>query len=333
MNLFKKYCYFVAFVGIAFSICSGVNAQDLAGNYPSKTIMLIVPYAPGGSSDTRARQIAAKMSVILGKTIVVENKPGASGNIGTDYVAKANPDGYVIGVGNLAPLAVNKALYPKLSYDPANDLTPIGLIEKGPLILVVSNEKSSFKTLGDLLAWGRANPGALNFASAGSGGSFHLAGELLVDMTGIPMTHIPYKGGGPAMTDLLAGNVSFMFEMVPASLPYLKSSPPKVRALAVATEKRMPLLPDVPTFAEQGFKGMEISNWFGLIAPKGTPKPIINKLNQALNRALQDPEIAERITSQGNILGTSSPEAFAAFISSESTRWSRIVRDSKIEAN
>jgi tripartite-type tricarboxylate transporter receptor subunit TctC len=236
-------------------------------------------------------------------------------------------------MGNLAPLAVNKALYRKLPYDPVSDLVPIGLIEKGPLVLVVANEKSSFKTLNDLLAWGRANPGALNFASAGSGGSFHLAGELLIDMTGIPMTHIPYKGGGPAMTDLLAGNVSFMFEMVPASLPYLKSNPQKVRALAVATAKRMPLLPDVPTFAEQGLKGMEISNWFGLVAPKGTPKPIVNKLNQALNKALQDPEISEKITSQGNIIGAGSPEAFAAFIALESARWSRIVRENKIEAN
>lgn len=301
--------------------------------YPTKTIVMVVPYAAGGSSDTRARQVAAKMGQILGKPIVVENRPGAAGNIGTDYIAKANPDGYVIGIGNLAPLAVNKAMFAKLPYDPATDITPIGLIEKGPLVLLVSGQKSNFKSLGDLLAWGRSNPGKLNYASAGAGGSFHLAGELLEDATSIPMVHVPYKGGGPATTDMLAGNVHFMFDMIPASLPYVKGNPPKARALAVAAEKRMALMPDVPTFVEQGFKGLEVSNWFGLIAPKGTPKAVVTKLNDALNKSLLDPELSERITSQGNLVGAGTPEAFASFIAAESARWSRIVREKKIQAD
>jgi tripartite-type tricarboxylate transporter receptor subunit TctC len=314
-------------------LTNAVWAQNAEIAYPSKNITLIVPYAPGGSSDTRARQIASKMSQILGKSIIVENKPGAAGNIGTEYIAKANPDGHVIGIGNLAPLAVNKALFPKLAFDPATDITPIGMIERGPLVLLVSGQKSDFKSLNELLAWGRSNQGRLNYASAGPGGAFHLAGELLEDATSISMVHVPYKGGGPATTDMLAGNVHFMFDMIPAALPYIKGNAPKARALAVATDKRIALMPDVPTFAEQGIKGLEVSNWFGLIAPKGTPKSIVNKLNDALNKSLLDPEISERITSQGNLLGVGTPDAFASHIAAETTRWGRIVREKKIQAD
>lgn len=321
------------FFTIAAMTVASVWAQGSESSYPSKTIVMVVPYSAGGSSDTRARQVAAKMGQFLGKSIVVENRPGAAGNIGTDYIAKASPDGHVIGIGNLAPLAVNKAMFAKLPYDPATDITPVGLIEKGPLVLLVSGQKSDFKSLGDLLAWGRANPGKLNYASAGAGGAFHLAGELLEDATNIPMVHVPYKGGGPATTDMLAGNVHFMFDMIPASLPYVKGNPPKARALAVASEKRMALMPDVPTFAEQGVKGLEVSNWFGLIAPKGTPKAIVTKLNDALNKSLLDPELSERITSQGNLVGAGTPEAFASFIAAESARWGRIVREKKIQAD
>jgi tripartite-type tricarboxylate transporter receptor subunit TctC len=308
-------------------------AQTAAASFPSRPITMVVPYAAGGSSDTRARQLAAKMSTYLGQPIVVENRPGAGGNIGTDYIAKANPDGHVIGIGNLAPLTVNKALFRKMPFDPATDLTPVALIEKGPLVLVVSGEKSPYKSLAELLAYGKANPGKLSYASAGTGGSFHLAGELLEDATGVQMLHVPYKGGAPATTDMLAGTVSFMFDMVPASLPYLKSNPPKARALAVATSKRLPQLPNVPTFAELGVKDFEVSNWFGVVAPKGTPAPVVAKLNDAVNRALKEPDIADLITSQGNVVGGGSPEAFAGFIAAESARWGRIVREKKIQAD
>jgi tripartite-type tricarboxylate transporter receptor subunit TctC len=212
-------------------------------------------------------------------------------------------------------------------------VTPIALIEKGPLVLVVSAERSPIRSLAELVAAGKAKPGSLSYASAGNGGSFHLAGELLEDATGVKMLHVPYKGGGPATTDMLAGTVSFMFDMVPASLPYLKSNPPKARALAVATDKRLPQLPDVPTFAELGYKGFEVSNWFGVIAPKGTPPAIVAKLNEAVNRALKDPEIAERITSQGNVVGGGTPEAFASFIASESARWGKVIREKNIRAD
>ncbi|MCG2591462.1 tripartite tricarboxylate transporter substrate binding protein [Ramlibacter sp. XY19] len=301
--------------------------------FPSRTITMVVPYAPGGSSDTRARQVAGKMATLLGVPVVVDNKPGAAGNIGTDFIAKANPDGHVIGIGNLAPLAVNKYLFNKMNFDAATDVTPIALIEKGPLVLLVSADKSPFKSFADVVAYGKANPGKLSYASAGTGGSFHLAGELLEDATGVPMLHVPYKGGGPATTDLLAGNVSFMFDMVPASLPYAKANPPKARALAVANDKRLPQFPDVPTFAELGIKGLEVSNWFGVIAPKGTPAAVVAKLNDAVNRALKDPELAERITSQGNVIGGGSAEEFGRFIAAESARWGKVIKEKKIQAD
>ncbi|HEY1227293.1 MAG TPA: tripartite tricarboxylate transporter substrate binding protein [Ramlibacter sp.] len=312
---------------------AGALAQTASAPFPSKTITMIVPYAPGGSSDTRARQVASKMATILGVSVIVDNKPGAAGNIGTDAIAKATADGHVIGIGNLAPLTVNRHLFAKMPFDAATDLAPIALIEKGPLVLLVSSDKSPFKSFGDLVAYGKANPGKLTYASAGTGGAFHLAGELLSAETRVPMLHIPYKGGGPATTDLLAGTVSFMFDMVPSALPYAKANPPKARVLAVANEKRLPQFPDVPTLGELGVKGMEMSNWFGVVAPKGTPPAVVAKLNDAVNRALKDPELADRITSQGNLVGGGTPEEFARFIAAESARWGKVIKERNIRAD
>jgi len=307
-----------------------VLAQDAAKDYPAKVITLVVPYAAGGSSDTRARQVAEKIGGYLGKTVIIDNKPGAGGNIGTEYIARAVPDGYTIGIGNFAPLAVNKALFPKLGYDPAKDLVPVILLERGPLVMVVSADKSPLKSFKDFEQYAKSNSGKVTYASAGSGGSFHLAGEMLEDAVGAKMIHVPYKGGGPATNDLIAGTVDFMFDMLPASLGYLKSSPPRMRALAVATPQRLPQLPDVPTFAELGHKDMEMSNWFGIVAPKGTPPAIVAKLNQAINRALKDPELAQRITAAGNLVGGGTPEEFGAFIAEESRRWTKVIKDKNI---
>lgn len=307
------------------------HAQDAARDYPSKTITLIVPYAAGGSSDVRARQIAQKLAVYFGQSVIVDNKPGANGNIGTNAIAKAVPDGYTIGLGNLAPLAVNKTLLPNTPFDPATDLVPVILLEKGPLVLVVNADKSPYKSLADLVSALKAAPGKMSYASAGSGGSFHLAGEMFKSSVGASAVHIPYRGGGPATNDLLAGQVDYMFDMVPAALGYLKSSPPKLRPLAVANDKRLPSLPDVPTFAELGVKEMEISNWFGIVAPKGTPKPIVDKLNQAINRALQEPDLVQRITAPGNVVGGGDAKAFGDFVSAESNRWSKLIRDKGIK--
>jgi tripartite-type tricarboxylate transporter receptor subunit TctC len=308
-------------------------AQDAAKDYPNKPITLIVPYAAGGSSDTRARQLGEKLQKIFGKPVIVENKAGGNGNIGTDFVARAAPDGYTIGIGNFAPLTVNKALSAKLSYDPKTDLVPVVLIERGPVVLLVSNDKSPYKTAQELIAAGKAKPGKMSYASAGSGGAYHLAGEMFNVATGSSNVHIPYKGGGPATNDLLGGTVDYMFDMAPAALGYVKATPPKMRALAVASDKRLPALPDVPTFAELGIKDMEISNWFGIIAPKGTPPAIITKLNQAFNQALKEPDLEQRITQQGNLVGGGSPQDFAKFIDAESARWTKLIKERNIHAD
>ncbi|TFY97700.1 Bug family tripartite tricarboxylate transporter substrate binding protein [Ramlibacter humi] len=309
----------------------GAWAQTPA-SYPGKPITLIVPYAAGGSSDVRARQVGQKIAAYLGQSVVVDNKPGGNGNIGTAAIAKAAPDGYTIGVGNLAPLTVNRTLLPQATpFDPAIDLMPVALLERGPLVLVVNADKSPHKTLPELMAALKARPGQMSYASAGSGGAFHLAGEMFKSVTGTSSTHIPYRGGSQAANDLLAGQVDYMFEMLPSVMPYLKSSPAKMRALAVAHEKRLPSLPDVPTFAELGIRDMEISNWFGIVAPKGTPRPVIDKLNQAINRALQDPDISQRITTPGNVVGGGTPEDFAALVGSETKRWSALIRDKGIK--
>lgn len=307
-------------------------AQEAAANYPSKPITLIVPYAAGGSSDARARQVAEKISRYLGQQVVVDNKPGGNGNIGTGMIARAAPDGYTIGMGNLAPLTVNRTLMPQTTpFDPTTDLVPVVLLERGPLVLVVNQEKSPYRNLKDLVAAMKNSPGRMSYASAGSGGSFHLAGELFKANAGVFSVHIPYRGGGPAINDLLAGQVDYMFEMLPSAMPYLKSTPARMRPLAVAHERRLPSLPDVPTFAELGIPGMEISNWFGIVAPKGTPKPIIDKLNQAINRALQEPDLAQRITAPGNVVGGGSPENFATLIMSETERWARLIKEKGIK--
>lgn len=308
----------------------GVHAQDAAKDYPSKVITLVVPYAAGGSSDTRARQVAEKIAGYLGKPVIVDNKPGAGGNIGTEFISRAAPDGHTIGIGNFAPLSVNKALFPKLGYDPAKDLVPVVLLEKGPLVLLVSADKSPYKDFKQFQAFAKANVGKVSYASAGSGGAYHLAGEILEDSMGTKLIHVPYRGGGPAVNDLIAGTVDFMFDMAPASLPYLTSSPARMRALAVATDKRLPQLPDVPTFAELGVKDMEMSNWFGIIAPKGTPDAIVMKLNQAINRALKEPDLSQRITSSGNFIGGGTPAEFKSFIDSESRRWTKIIKEKDI---
>lgn len=319
-----------AFTAAALAWPSPSVAQGAAA-YPSKTITLIVPYAAGGSSDTRARQLGEKLATLLGKPVVVDNKPGGNGNIGTDAIARAVPDGHTIGIGNFAPLAVNRHLFPKLPFDPQRDLVPVALIEKGPLVLVVSQDKSRHKTLQELLAASKAAPGKLSFASAGSGGAFHLAGEMLDIVSGTDAVHIPYRGGGPATNDLLGGTVDYMFDMVPAAMGYLKSTPPRMRALAVASDKRLASLPEVPTFAEQGLKGMEISNWFGIVAPKGTPEAVVARLNEAINQALKEPDLARRITEPGNLIGGGSAAEFAAFIAAESARWGQLIRERGIK--
>lgn len=302
-----------------------VQAQD---KYPSKPITWVCPYAAGGNADSRSRQVAKAMSAILGQPIIIDNKAGAGGNIGTEVIARAKPDGYTIGMGNFAPLAVNHALFKKLNFDPANDIVPIGLIEKGPLILMVRND-SPYKSVKDIVSAAKANPGKLSYASGGIGGSHHLSGALLENAAGIDLIHAPYKSGAAGATDLMGGQVQMMFEQMYSAMPAIKGG--RLRALAITSKTRSPLLPDLPTMAEQGFPAIEVLNWQGLIAPKGISPELVKTLNAALNKALQDPEVKEKILSQGNEMGGGTPEVFAALIKAEAPRWGKVVRDAKIE--
>jgi tripartite-type tricarboxylate transporter receptor subunit TctC len=311
--------------GVALFASHAVFAQS---NYPNKPINFIVPYGAGGGADSRSRQIAQKMSVILKQPIIVDNKPGAGGNIGTEYISRAAPDGYTIGMGNFAPMAVNKTLFGNLRYDPETDITPIVLIEKGPLVLVV-NPNSPYKTVQDIVAAAKAKPGVLTFSSGGIGGSHQLSAELFKQSAGIDMIHVPYKSGSAGLTDLMAGNVTMMFDQMYSAMPSIKAD--KLRPIAITSKKRSPLLPNIPTFAEAGYPKVEVLNWQGLIAPKGTPKAIIDKLNAAANEALKDPQLRELMLSQGNEIGGGTPADFAALIKSESTKWSTVVKTANIK--
>jgi len=304
---------------------SSAQAQN---TYPSKSINLVVPYGAGGSADSRSRQLAQKMSVILKQPIVIDNKPGAGGNIGTEFVARAAPDGYTIGMGNFAPLAVNKTLFGTLRYDPETALSPIILVEKGPLILVV-NPNSQYKTIQDIVTAAKAKPGTLTFSSGGIGGSHQLSAELFMQNAGIQMIHVPYKSGSAALTDLMAGNVDMMFDQMYSAVPSIRAD--KLRAIAITSKKRSPLFPNLPSFAELGYPKVEVLNWQGFIAPAGTPKPIIDTLNKAANEALKDPQLRELMLSQGNEIGGGTPADFAALIKSEAAKWSAVVKAGNIK--
>ena len=311
---------------IFLSVFCGVSFAQ--SNYPSKPINFIVPYGAGGSADSRSRQIAQKMSVILKQPIIVDNKPGAGGNIGTEAIVRAAPDGYTIGMGNFAPMSVNKTLFGNLRYDPEVDLTPIILIEKGPLVLVV-NPNSPYKSVQDIVAAAKAKPGALTFSSGGIGGSHQLSAELFEQNAGIQMIHVPYKSGSAALTDLMGGNVDLMFDQMYSAVPSIKAD--KIRPLAITSKKRSPLLPNVPSFTELGYLKVEVLNWQGLIAPKGVPKATIDKLNAAANEALKDPQLRQLMLSQGNEVGGGSPAEFASLIKSESAKWSAVVKTANIK--
>ncbi len=323
MIAMKKFRIFILCVTLLTGAFA--NAQT---NYPTKPITLVVPYGAGGSADSRSRQLAQKMSLILKQPIVIENKPGAGGNIGTEFVAKAAPDGYTIGMGNFAPLAVNKTLFGNLRYNPETDLAPIILIEKGPLILVV-NPNSQYKTIQDIVAAAKAKPGTLTFASGGIGGSHQLSAELFMQNADIRMIHVPYKSGSAAATDLMAGNVDMMFEQMYAAAPNIRAD--KLRPIAITSKKRSPLFPDIPSFAELGYPKVEVLNWQGFIAPAKTPKPIIDQLNKAANEALKDQQLRDLMLAQGNEIGGGSPEDFAMLIKSESTKWSAVVKAGNIK--
>ncbi len=298
-------------------------AQAPAG----KPITLVVSFAAGGNNDIRARQLGVEVARLLGQSVIVDNKPGASGNIGHEFVARAVADGSVLGIGAMGPLAVNASVYPKLAFDPVKDFTPIVLIEKAPLVLVTRADKP-YKTLADLVAAAKARPGQLSIGNAGPGGAHHLSGELFKQQAGIDLLAVPYKGGGPAANALLAGETDVMFEQTYAALPSIQAG--KTRPLAVTSDKRLPSLPGVPTMAELGFPKATVSNWLGLVGPKGLPAATVKRLNEAFNTALAQPEMKARITGPGNEAGGGTPEQFAAFIAEEQRKWAQVVKTAGI---
>jgi tripartite-type tricarboxylate transporter receptor subunit TctC len=298
---------------------TGAWAQD----YPSRPVTLIVPYAAGGGNDVMARIVAEKMSRSLGQQIVIENKGGAGGSIATRQVAKAAPDGYTLGLGGTGTHAINPTLYPNVGYDPRKDFAPVGLIATSALVVLV-NTSVPATTIGELIALARRDPGKLNYASAGVGSGIHLGAELFATMAGVKLTHIPYKGSAPALTDLVGGHVAIYFSSLPPAIALIREG--KVRALAVTGPQRSALLPDLPTVAEAALPGYESVLHYGIVAPAGTPRPIVEKLNAAMQAALAEADVRERIIADGAEPLPGTPEDYAADIDREETKWSKVVR-------
>ena len=318
---------------LAASLVLGGHAwaqAPAAGDWPAKPVRWVVPFPPGGAMDAIARTLGDKAGKALGQSFVIENKAGAGGNIGADLVAKAPADGYTIMITSIG-MATNKPLYGKLSYDPVRDFAPVSLLAVVPNVLVTNATQPDIKSVGDLIAAARKAPGQLSYASAGNGTSIHLAGEMFTALTGTDMLHVPYKGSGPAVADLLGGQVNYMFDSITSARPHLQSG--KLRALAVTTARRSRTLPDVPTLAEAGVPGYEVSPWFAVFAPAGTPKPVIDKLNRALLDAMRQPDVVARLDSIGAETVGSSPEALASHLARETARWSKLIAERGIKSD
>jgi tripartite-type tricarboxylate transporter receptor subunit TctC len=296
--------------------------------WPSKPVRIVVPFAPGGTTDILARALAPELAKAFGQTFLVDNKPGAGGNLGADAVAKSAPDGYTLLMGTVGTHAINAALYPKMPYDPVKDFAPIVLVAGVPNVLVMNPAKAEaykINTVADLIRYAKANPGKLNMASSGNGTSIHLSGELFKSMTGSFMLHFPYRGSGPALLDLIGGTMDLMFDNLPSALPQIKAG--KLKALAVTSAQRSAALPDVPTIAEAGpVPGFDASSWFGLFAPAGTPAEIVNRVQQEVAKALLNPAVKERLLSQGAIPGGQPPAEFVKFIAAETKKWAQVVK-------
>jgi tripartite-type tricarboxylate transporter receptor subunit TctC len=307
---------------------SGPLVPAQAQTYPNRAITLVIPFAPGGSTTIVGRGIADKMSELLGEKIVVDNRPGAGGTVGTKAVAKSDPDGYTLVLGYTGTLAIGPSLYKNAGYDPRKDFAPVGLIGNAPNSLVV-HPSFPAKTIAELIAYAKANPGAVNFGSAGAGTVSHITGEYFAASAGIKLVHIPYKGTGPALTDLLGGHIPMAFAPIPASHPNVSAG--KLRALAVTSTTRSSLMPDVPTIAESVLPGFDASLYYGLAAPAGTPRPIIDKLNKALRDALASDEVKKQLTQDGTEITPGSPEDYAAFVDKDEKKWSQLVKASGVE--
>lgn len=311
---------------IAASLAVAVSPLALAQTaFPTKPIRIVVPFPPGGTTDILARAAAQKMTEAWKEQAVVDNRPGAGGNIGAELVAKSAPDGYTLLMGTVGTHAINPSLYARMPYDHVKDFAPVILVAAVPNVLVVHPSVPA-SSVAELIAYAKANPGRLNFASSGSGTSIHLAGELFKVMTGVQMAHVPYKGSAPAIADLVGGQVQLMFDNLPSALPQIKAG--RLRALAVTSAQRAPALPDLPTIAESGLPGYEASSWFGLLAPAGTPADVVAKVNGEVARWLATPEAKEKLLSQGANAAGGTPEDFVRHIAAETAKWQKVVKES-----
>ena len=321
------------FLGVAAiaagALFAAIAAPASAQAYPAKPVKIVVPFPPGGAVDTVARVVGQKMSDQMGQPVIVDNRPGASANLGADVVAKSAPDGYTILLGANG-LATNASLFSNLGFDALKDFAPIGRVGYAPVVLVVPAD-SPLKSLKDLVAAAKAKPGSLTYASAGNGSSNHLAGELFKSAAGIDALHVPYKGGAPALTDLLGGRISFMLLNPVEVLPHVKAQ--KLRALAVASDKRLAILPDAPTMSEAGLAGFEASVWWGFVAPAKTPRDAIVKLNAELNKALADPGVREKLGELGVVFTPGTPEQFGTFLTAETDKWAKVIKSARITAD
>lgn len=312
-------------------LAAGVLASTAvhADNYPTRPIRLVVPYAPGGSADIVARRISDEWAKAAGGNIFIENKAGAGGNIGVDAVAKSAPDGYTIGLQTVS-LAINPSLFAKMPYDTLKDLTPIGMVAASQHVLVV-NPKFAAKDTKELLALAKSNPGKYNYGSAGPGSTFHMAAELFKDVAKVDIMHVPYKGGGPALVDTMAGMVDMSFPVLSAAVPHVQSG--KLRPIGVTGPKRSPLLPNVPTLQESGATGYNFETWFMVFAPANTPRPIIDKLNAALNKAISSPELKDKLIKDGFDPLPSTPAQAQARLTQELPAWSKLIKERGISAD
>lgn len=317
-------CRLLAALALA---CAAFAAS--AQGYPTKPVHFIVPYAPGGPLDAVARALAEKVREPLGQAVIVENKPGAGGNIGADFVAKSAPDGYAIVMGAVATHAINPALFPRMPYDPVKDFAPITLVASVPNVLVMNAEtaaKLNIRSVQDLVAYAKAHPGQLNFASGGNGSAGHLAGELLKSMAHVYAVHIPYAGAAPAQLALVSGQTEFMFDNLASAAPQIRNG--KLKALAVTTAQRAAAFPELPTVAESGLPGFDINTWFGIFAPAHTPAPVVRKLNEVFTAALRSPEIKERLARMGAEPAPTTPEQLGALVQRELKKYAQVVKAS-----
>jgi tripartite-type tricarboxylate transporter receptor subunit TctC len=313
---------------IALLLAGALAADALAQAYPVKPVRLIVPFPPAGGNDVFARLLAQKLGEAWKQQVLVENRPGAGGNIGTEFAARAAPDGYTLLLGHTGTLAINPALYTKPGYDPQRDFAPISLLASAPLVLVV-HPGTAIRSVGDIVAMARARPGGLNYASSGNGTGSHLSGELLQALAGIRLTHVPYKGTSPAITDVIGGQVPMMFSVIPTALPQIRAG--RLRAIAMTGAQRMPQMPEVPTVAESGLPEFESTLAYGILAPRGTPAAVLEEIRAQIARVAATREYRERIEFEGAVPLQGTPAEFAALIRAQAEKWGKLIRASGIK--